>query len=98
MRKLKPIAFRLKSTRIVFLIKVQDIDQVNKMGFDKANTSEEPTNLYYKNQDAVTNCFINCLTLLQIILYLVWDVDFGHCQKKFPKLVDEYHKLLEKRH
>jgi peroxiredoxin len=94
--KLKPIAIGSKAPEL-YLIKGQDIEQVNKMGFDKANTSEELTNLYYKNQDAVAKLFFKLSDVLADYTVLAfWDVDCGHCQKEIPKLVDEYHKLQKK--
>ncbi len=94
--KLKPIAIGSKAPEL-YLIKAQDIEQVNKMGFDKANTSEELTNLYYKNQDAVSKLFYKLSDVVADYTVLAfWDVDCGHCQKEIPKLVDEYHKLQKK--
>ena len=94
--KLKPIAIGSKAPEL-YLIKTQDIEQVNKMGFDKANTSEELTNLYYKNQDAVAKLFYKLSDVAaDYTLLAFWDVDCGHCQKEIPKLVDEYHKLQKK--
>ena len=94
--KLKPIAIGSKAPEL-YLINAKDIDQVNKMGFDKANTSEELTSLYYKNQEAITKLFYKLSDVnAKYTLLAFWDVDCGHCQKEIPKLIEEYHKLQKK--
>ena len=94
--KLKPIAIGSKAPEL-YLINAKDIDQVNKMGFDKANTSEELTSLYYKNQETITKLFYKLSDVnAKYTLLAFWDVDCGHCQKEIPKLIEEYHKLQKK--
>jgi hypothetical protein len=67
------------------LIKAQDIEQVNKMGFDKANTSEELTNLYYKNQDAVSKLFYKLSDVVADYTVLAFGMLIvAIVKKKFP--------------
>lgn len=93
--KLKPIAIGSTAPEL-YLIETKNIDKVNQLGFDKATTSEEVTNLYRKNKDEISNLFLKLSDVKADYTVLAfWDVDCGHCQKEIPKLLEAYHQLLK---
>lgn len=93
--KLKPIAIGSTAPEL-YLIETKNIDKVNQLGFDKATTSEEVTNLYRKNKDDISKLFLKLSDVKADYTVLAfWDVDCGHCQKEIPKLLEVYHQLLK---
>lgn len=95
--KLKPLLIGAVAHDL-FMIKAEDFDKMKAMGFEDAKNSEEMTNVYYKNIDAVTKMYVKLSDVKADYTVLIfWDVDCGHCQKEIPKLVDAYNDLIKEK-
>lgn len=78
------------------MIAAENFEKINKMGFEKASTSEEMTKIYYDNLTEINSLFLTLHSIKAEYLILVfWDVDCGHCQKEIPILLNNYHELLK---
>lgn len=95
--KLRPLLVGAKAQEL-FMIKAEDFDKMKAMGFENAKNSEEMTNVYYKNADAVTKMYVKLSDVKADYTVLVfWDVDCGHCQKEIPKLLEAYNEMVKEK-
>jgi thiol-disulfide isomerase/thioredoxin len=94
--KLKPLLIGAIAPEL-FMIKAENIDKIDAMGFEKAKNSDEMTKIFYDNIDAINKLFFKLSDVkTDYTIVVFWDVDCGHCQKEIPKLQEVYHELKEK--
>lgn len=95
--KLKPLLIDAVAPNL-FMIKASDRDKMVSMGFEKANSSEEVTKIFYNNVNEITKLFYKLHDVTADYLVLIfYDVDCGHCQKEIPKLQDLYHNMQKEK-
>ncbi|WNM18130.1 redoxin domain-containing protein [Flavobacterium capsici] len=95
--KLKPITVGNIAPDLS-MIDVKNGPRMKQLGFEKANTSEEVTKLFYGNQPELNKMFVKLHDIKAAYTILIfWDVDCGHCQKEIPVLLDVYHDLLKEK-
>lgn len=95
--KLKPITVG-KIAPELSMIDVKNGPRMKQLGFEKANTSEEVTKLFYDNQVELNKLFVKLHDVkAEYTILIFWDVDCGHCQKEIPVLLDVYHDLLKEK-
>ncbi len=93
--KLKPITVGSIAPNLS-MIDVKNGPRMKQLGFEKANTSEEVTTLFYANNSELNKMFVNLHDIkAEYTILIFWDVDCGHCQKEIPVLLDIYHDLLK---
>ena len=93
--KVRPLLVGSKAPNL-YMINASDRDEIVKMGFETAKTSEEVTKLFYQNQTKINAMFNKLQDIKADYLILAfWDVDCSHCKIEIPKLLEEYHKLLK---
>lgn len=81
----------------LFMIDTVDAPRVRKMGFDTAKSAESVTELYYRNQAALTPLFKTLYGVnAKYTVLLFWAADCGHCQKEVPKLHETLKELKGK--
>lgn len=94
--KLKPLLLGAVAPEL-FMIKAENIDKIEAMGFEKAKNSDEMTKVFYDNIDAINKLFFKLSDVkADYTIVVFWDVDCGHCQKEIPKLQEVYHELKAK--
>lgn len=80
------------------MIDVKNGPRMKQLGFEKANTSEEVTKLFYDNTNELNKIFVKLHDVkAEYTILIFWDVDCGHCQKEIPVLLDVYHELLKEK-
>lgn len=91
--KLRPQLIGSKAPNL-FLINATDIQEITKMGFESAQTTDEFSKLQLQNKDRL-NVLFNSLNDVKAdnILLVFWDVDCDHCKVELPKLLEAYHKF-----
>lgn len=95
--KLKPITVGSIAPDLS-MIDVKNGPKMKQLGFEKANTSEEVTKLFYDNTTELNKMFVKLYDVKAAYTILIfWDVDCGHCQKEIPVLLDIYHDLLKEK-
>lgn len=95
--KLKPITVG-KIAPDLSMIDVKNGPRMKQLGFEKANTSEEVTKLFYDNTNELNKIFVKLHDVkAEYTILIFWDVDCGHCQKEIPVLLDVYHELLKEK-
>ena len=95
--KLKPITVGAIAPDLS-MIDVKNGPKMKQLGFEKANTSEEVTKLFYDNTTELNKMFIKLHDVKASYTILIfWDVDCGHCQKEIPVLLDVYHDLVKEK-
>lgn len=95
--KLRPLLVGSRAQDL-FMIKAEDFDKMKAMGFENAKNSEEMTNVYYKNADAVAKMFVKLSDVkAEYTVVVFWDVDCGHCQKEIPKLLEAYNEMVKEK-
>jgi len=93
--KVRPLLVGAKAPNLS-MINAADRDEIVKMGFETAKTSEEVTKQFYNHQTRI-NAMFNKLEDIKadFLILAFWDVDCSHCKIEIPKLLVEYHKLLK---
>lgn len=95
--KLKPITVGSIAPDLS-MIDVKNGPRMKQLGFEKANTSEEVTKLFYDNQTEINKMFVKLHDVkADYTILIFWDVDCGHCQKEIPFLLDVYHDLVKEK-
>ena len=95
--KLKPITVGAIAPDLS-MIDVKNGSKMKQLGFEKANTSEEVTKLFYDNTTELNKMFVKLHDVKAAYTILIfWDVDCGHCQKEIPVLLDVYHDLVKEK-
>jgi hypothetical protein len=80
------------------MIAIKDHEEIVKMGFESAKTSEEITKIYYDNKEEIDKKHVALSSIkADYLILLFWDVDCGHCQKEVPKILELYHVLLKEK-
>lgn len=93
--KMKPLLLGAKAPEL-YMLKPENHATIAAMGFEKATTSEALTSLYYANQAQIEKLYVKLSDIqADYLIVLFWDVDCGHCQVEVPKILDEYHALLQ---
>ncbi len=91
--KLKPLLLGEVAPDLSMILD-KDRDKIAPLGFEKINSSEEATNLFYKHLPVIEKTFFKLHSVKAEYLILVfWDVDCGHCQTEIPKLLTAYHEM-----
>ncbi len=84
-----------KTAPELYMIDVENHDNILKMGFDTAKTSEAVTKIYNDNKAKIEKLYVTLSSIkADYLILLFWDVDCGHCQKEIPKILKIYHDLL----
>ena len=91
--KLRPQLIGSKAPNL-FMINATDIQEIAKMGFESAQTTDELSKLQLQNKDRL-NVLFNSLNDVKAnnILLVFWDVDCDHCKVEIPKLLEAYHQF-----
>lgn len=78
------------------MIKPQDYLKIREFGIEKAENSEELTQLYYKHLPEINKLYVKLSEVEADYTILVfWDVDCGHCQDEIPVLTKVYNEMIK---